>query len=292
VIVSWCMVAFETHEDNEMPAGVLGLSTLLNCSSGLVFAVVMVGHQGCCQSKKDTPERFTDVNSTRKDLVMPHWKAPPQKHPVFVNTDIESSSLLWAHLGPVMQEAQDMHDALLRSLLPKHHGYEITTCGDAFQLAFHTIGDAISYALDVQLQLLELPWPRRLVESPHCATVYVPSSSLSCSSSAAAAAASVALSKASLPPHYHASSQGHRRNVFLFRGLRVRMGIHAADDADGPLFVQSHPVTGRITYAGTLLDSDCVLFTVSDIGNSLEMTLERIADMSTHKCLSWPARHE
>ncbi|RHY87867.1 hypothetical protein DYB37_003704 [Aphanomyces astaci] len=49
-----------------------------------------------------------------------------------------------------MHDTQDLHDWLLRSLLVVHHGYEITTAGGSFQLAFHGIGDALAYCLDRQ----------------------------------------------------------------------------------------------------------------------------------------------
>ncbi|RHY16056.1 hypothetical protein DYB25_007915 [Aphanomyces astaci] len=52
-----------------------------------------------------------------------------------------------------MHDTQDLHDWLLCSLLVVvHHGYEITTAGGSFQLAFYGIGDALAYCLDVQTQ--------------------------------------------------------------------------------------------------------------------------------------------
>jgi len=43
----------------------------------------------------------------------------------------------------VMNKAIDMHDRVLRGLLGKHCGFEVTTEGDAFQFVFHHANDAV-----------------------------------------------------------------------------------------------------------------------------------------------------
>jgi class 3 adenylate cyclase len=144
-------------------------------------------------------------------------RSPPLVSPVFVVTDIESSSALWGvGDGLVMQRAVEMHDDILRSLLAKYRGYEITTAGDSFQLAFHTIREAVEYTLAVQMELLAAKWPKELFG-------LVPATK----------------TERSLPHH------------LLFRGLRVRMGIHdALDESEGPLVIGVHAVTGKTTYSG------------------------------------------
>ncbi|RLO08806.1 hypothetical protein DYB28_012411, partial [Aphanomyces astaci] len=159
---------------------------------------------------------------------------PPTDFPVFVNTDIESSSALWGALGSVMHDAQDIHDNLLRTLLVPHHGYEITTAGDSFQLAFHNIADAVAYCLDVQQKLLQQEWPQAFVDChmPGSATITTHQSLL-------------------------------KRPKMVFHGVRVRMGIHASNPAEGDLVNQVHPVTGRMMYVGL---SELIGREVSDIG--------------------------
>ncbi|OQR89701.1 hypothetical protein ACHHYP_06104, partial [Achlya hypogyna] len=217
--VGWIMLASDSPVEY-VPQWLMGLSTSLYYISGCVFALVLVGSQECCYACLLPAEevRATQVRLSQNPDA-------PMDNPVFVNTDIESSSLLWGQLGQTMHEAQELHDNLLRSLLVKHNGYEITTCGDAFQLAFHSIADAVAYCLDVQLELMNQPWPVEFVDSglPGSLTVamrtkYVP------------------LTK---PKH-----------AYLFHGIRVRMGIHAASEAEGQLFHQVHPVTHRTTYVG------------------------------------------
>jgi adenylate cyclase len=79
-----------------------------------------------------------------------------------------------------------------------HSGYEVKTEGDAFVVAFQSPIDAIKFCSDVQSQFVENEWPREILESPVCATIY--------------------------------GSHGQ----VLYRGLSIRMGIHfgAADDEE------------------------------------------------------------
>ncbi|GMF10416.1 unnamed protein product [Phytophthora lilii] len=143
----------------------------------------------------------------------------PVLNPVFVVTDIVSSSALWAiGDGRVMERATQVHDDILRRALTPYRGYEITTAGDSFQLAFHTIREAVMYCLDVQMQLLTASWPKEL----H-----------------------------GLVPATRKVRSGTR---LIFRGLRVRMGVHDADPADGSLVHNTHAVTGKMTYTGAAME--------------------------------------
>ncbi|KAL4166168.1 hypothetical protein KRP22_013433 [Phytophthora ramorum] len=166
---------------------------------------------------------------------------PPVLNPVFVVTDIESSSALWAiDDGKVMQRAIQVHDDTLRSLLSPYRGYEITTAGDSFQLAFHTIREAVSYCMDVQLQLLAADWPKEL----H-----------------------------GLVPATKKRRAGHR---VIFRGLRVRMGVHDAMGSDGHLHHSPHAVTGKTVYTGA---SEVIASEVGDVGAGGQILItRRIAD--------------
>lgn len=44
-----------------------------------------------------------------------------------------------------MQRALDTHDTVLRALLARYYGYEVTTEGDSFTMAFHDPVDAVHY---------------------------------------------------------------------------------------------------------------------------------------------------
>ncbi|RMX65448.1 hypothetical protein DD238_005353 [Peronospora effusa] len=113
-----------------------------------------------------------------------------------------------------MQQATQIHDDILRSLLAAYRGYEIATAGDSFQLAFHTIHEAVEYCLDVQMHLLNAKWPKDLHD---------------------------------LVPATRKERVGTRT---IFRGLRVRMGVHDASESEGSLVQGVHAITGKLTYTG------------------------------------------
>lgn len=49
-----------------------------------------------------------------------------------------------------MDRAIDVHDHVIRSQLGQYNGYEVTTEGDAFLLAFHEASDAIAWSVATQ----------------------------------------------------------------------------------------------------------------------------------------------
>jgi class 3 adenylate cyclase len=49
-----------------------------------------------------------------------------------------------------MDNALALHDSILRSLLLKHYGHEVTTEGDSFTMVFHEPLDSVSWCLAVQ----------------------------------------------------------------------------------------------------------------------------------------------
>ncbi|TDH66674.1 hypothetical protein CCR75_008746 [Bremia lactucae] len=161
-------------------------------------------------------------------------------NPIFVYTDIESSSALWAiGNGRLMQESTQVHDDILRSLLAPYRGYEITTAGDSFQLAFHTIREATEYCLIAQLRLLNAKWPKGLHN---------------------------------LVPSTEKVRAGTKT---IFKGLRVRMGIHDAVGSEGTLVRDVHVVTGKIIYTGA---SVVIAHEIGDLGEGGQILVtERIA---------------
>ena len=59
------------------------------------------------------------------------------------------------YCGATVRSAQavDLHDKVLRQYLCDFGGYEVTTEGDAFLVAFHDPAEAVGYCLTVQLAL-------------------------------------------------------------------------------------------------------------------------------------------
>lgn len=93
----------------------------------------------------------------------------PGQDTTLLVTDIQGSTQLWEMLpADVMDRALRMHQAVLRSALRRHAGYESATEGDSFVLAFHSPRSALAFALEAQTELLHLPWPRELLATPAC----------------------------------------------------------------------------------------------------------------------------
>ncbi|CAG9460535.1 unnamed protein product [Pedinophyceae sp. YPF-701] len=82
-----------------------------------------------------------------------------------VLTDVEGSTAAWEEHPEDMTRANAVHDAIMRHLLPKWHGYEVTTEGDAFLVAFHEPADAVGWCLSAQAALMAANWPEGLVKS-------------------------------------------------------------------------------------------------------------------------------
>ena len=81
----------------------------------------------------------------------------------FCSTDIEGSTALWESAPKAMNDAQRIHDDVMRKCIERHDGYEVATEGDAFLVAFHTPTDALAFTANVQHALLEAPWPKSLL---------------------------------------------------------------------------------------------------------------------------------
>ncbi|DBA75610.1 TPA: hypothetical protein ACH3X2_009160 [Trebouxia sp. C0005] len=79
-----------------------------------------------------------------------------------VSTDVEGSTELWEWDREVMDRAVDVHDHVIRTQLGQFNGYEVTTEGDAFLLAFHDASDAIAWSVATQQALLVAKWPVEL----------------------------------------------------------------------------------------------------------------------------------
>ena len=110
----------------------------------------------------------------------------PQGDVTIIFTDVQGSTSLWEACPTDMKQAQDIHDVIMRQCYANHNGYEITTEGDAFVLAFHHPVDALAFALEAQLKLYEADWPEGILKH----------------------------------------DDGKDEPLLKFRGFRVRFGVH------------------------------------------------------------------
>ncbi|GMF39037.1 unnamed protein product [Phytophthora fragariaefolia] len=208
----------------------------------MVTMVMMLKFKG--RNYESVHGHFAQFTQRRECVTVPGGWDLPYINPVFVFTDIESSSALWGVDDcKVMQQATQIHDNILRGLLPTYRGYEITTAGDSFQLAFHTIQEAVEYCSDAQIQLIHAKWPKKL----H-----------------------------GLVPATQKVRVGTKT---IFRGLRVRMGIHDAVGSEGSLIQNVHAVTGKLTYTGA---SEVIANEIGDLGAGGQILVtKRVADWLT-----------
>ncbi|KAG2434341.1 hypothetical protein HYH02_012359 [Chlamydomonas schloesseri] len=117
---------------------------------------------------------------------------PPGAGPAttLVMTDVQNSTLLWEVLPQdVMDHCLSLHHHVMREAIAANAGHEVFTEGDAFAVCFHGPDDALGFALDVQMALLEQPWPRELLQQPDAAEVWVMRRSPTTTTAAPAAAA-------------------------------------------------------------------------------------------------------
>ena len=75
-----------------------------------------------------------------------------------VSTDVEGSTELWEWDRDAMDAATMVHDRAMRSRLSDFHGYEVSTEGDSFLIAFHEPADSVAWA--VTMQQVGLPFAR------------------------------------------------------------------------------------------------------------------------------------
>lgn len=111
------------------------------------------------------------------------------------DVDLENSTGI-ASLAPRAYEwVQDAHDTLMRDLITAYGAYEINTEGDAFHVAFQDAATAVQFCMEMQYEMMEIEWPKEVLKLPGCEAVY--------------------------------SKSGQH---WVYRGPRIRMGIHWADE--------------------------------------------------------------
>jgi class 3 adenylate cyclase len=128
--------------------------------------------------------------------------APRNGTIAIVFTDIEGSTALWEISKTTMSKALDVHHNTIRKVIDKHKGYEVKTIGDSFMIALDSADKAVCLANDIQEELLIADWPVELADMPWAGS------------------------------EFHCSSGYKGPPKPLYRGLRVRIGIHIGKHSD------------------------------------------------------------
>jgi len=113
------------------------------------------------RSVSPMPDKPHEVIQRRKGRMLSMKNRAPKasEEVTMVFTDVQGSTNLWEANPAAMEQALRLHDAKIREVLAANNGYEVTTEGDAFQMAFHEPLDAISFCLEVQTELVKVEWP-------------------------------------------------------------------------------------------------------------------------------------
>jgi adenylate cyclase len=175
-------------------------------------------------SKRGRRAKGEDVDDSTLRRLRAEVEAPVGDISI-VFTDIKGSTLLWETYPDAMRAAMKLHNDVMRRQLRLIGGYEVKTEGDAFMVSFPTATSALLWAFAVQSQLLEVQWPAEVLNS--------------------------AVGKETF------DNDGN----LIYRGLRVRMGIHWGN----PL-CETDPVTRRMDYFGPMVNKTSRISSVADGG--------------------------
>lgn len=170
---------------------------------------------------------------------------PPLGDVTLVFTDVEGSTVQWEWDAETAAAAIRVHNDLMRMKLEQWGGYEVKTEGDAFMVAFADPVTAVSWCLDTQETLLNAKWPEKLYEHKKSAIVY--------------------------------SESG----LLLYRGLRVRMGVHCGNPS-----AEEDPVNGRMDYFGPMVNRSA---RVESVANGGQVVCSRQVYDRVHEALKTSA---
>ena len=140
----------------------------------------------------------------------------------FVVTDLEGSTEASNADARGYKHLQETHDRIMRELITLHHGREINTQGDSFEIVFREAHDALTFSLEIQRRMLEEPWPKNVLRLPHCEQV----------------------------TGVDAKNRegGDEGRTIIFSGARVRMAVHVA--RRGEFSCRLHDMSKHLVFEG------------------------------------------
>eukprot|EP01087_Luapelamoeba_hula_P023922 TRINITY_DN8936_c0_g1_i2.p1 TRINITY_DN8936_c0_g1~~TRINITY_DN8936_c0_g1_i2.p1 ORF type:complete len:520 (+),score=68.23 TRINITY_DN8936_c0_g1_i2:242-1801(+) len=199
------------------------------------------GHSATTSSD-DSASTTLRGNNTKKLAAIDRAVEAPSGEIVIVMTDIDHAGVLWEFDADAMKQATITHNALMRASFKDMNAYQVhlkheedsaghigtgSASAGSFCIAFQHAIDAARWTVSVQEQLLHAEWPHRLLAHP-------------------------------------AAAEEWSDQALMFRGLRVRMGMHK-----GTARAVRDPMTRHIGYTGPLLHKTAKLVSLSQGGQIL-----------------------
>ena len=186
----------------------------LRDSQADMMSYIAASRQDMADLSAEVGQKVTHVRMQARALgTLWTRQVAPEGKMAMVFTDVKSSTDQWEQFPGEMRRALLMHNQIMRKEILEVGGYEVTTEGDAFQVAFQEAAQAVRFCVAVQRRMLKADWPFRLLSHPASAEL--------------------------------ADEDGR----MIFRGLRVRMGIHySAMDST------VEPSTNRRRYFGAAIN--------------------------------------
>ncbi len=96
------------------------------------------------------------ANRGKRDMT--HAVTDPEKPFVLVFTDVQSSTSLWAASPETMGPALDLHNEILKRVAVKNKLFPVKWIGDSLMAVCKRPEDALQFAHDVQVELLNADW--------------------------------------------------------------------------------------------------------------------------------------
>ncbi|GMH40090.1 hypothetical protein BSKO_07994 [Bryopsis sp. KO-2023] len=235
----------------------------------MAFSIVIIGRKG----KNNMGEKSDEIVKAFMEGLLDTGSDQPKHRPevlkdhremAFVVTDLEGSTEMSNVSETAFKTLLDIHDRIMREGIALHGGYEINTEGDAFLVAFTSVVDAVLFCMETQYRFLNAKWPADVLRFDKCRV------------------------------------ERTVKGELMYRGPRVRMAIHWADDTknklhpttkcrmfEGPGFELTKELADAAHGGQVLLTHDTWLKLQPNMGISGFPTVEQIGEFSVEK---WPTR--
>eukprot|EP00899_Mesostigma_viride_P020171 jgi/Mesvir1/28155/Mv04717-RA.2 len=233
----------------------VALLATAGCLLGLLTLVLL---WLCCRTKVGGSTSFQGLPRRKSKVFQVGWG----DHVTVVLADVEGAETLWEWNPESMLQAVQLYHRVLRVLMINYNGCEAFCDADAMQFVFPDAGDALHFVLHAQAGLLEpdkvlgpskpggshppLPnaWPYRLLSHPLGQEVV------------------------------------GRDGTLLYRGLRVRMGVHTGIPEERTLLPN-----GRTECKGRMFDVARVIHSAPQAGGQVVMSIDAWAALGTASVL-------